>query len=410
MLSDAVEAGDYNFITYRDRDRRDAPVASQPTDTLPETVRQHLARAKEQEQSQPTHYTLDLQGDITPDAQLILVMDPVGGDRVRATGRGSMRMTYNDADEMAIYGTYTIERGNYNFTLQDIIIKDFTIRDGSSITFQGDPYAATLDLVAAYALNANLRDLDESLAQDKEITRTNVPVHALLHAKGPISEPDISFDLEFPTLPSDTYRKVKSIVNTDEMMNQQIIYLLALNRFYTPDYLRGGNELSSVASSTISSQLGNMLGKMSDKWSISPNFRSDKGDFTDMEVDVALSSRLLNNRLLINGNLGYRDQTYTNQGSNFIGDFDIEYLLNPRGTMRLKAYNHFNDQNYYLRNALTTQGVGVMWKHDFDGAFDFLRRRSAGSTRPQSNATPAPADTTASDSATLDAPNAQKLQ
>ena len=75
---------------------------------------------------------------------------------------------------------------------------------------------------------------------------------------------------------------------------------------------------------------------------------------------------MLNNRLLLNGNFGYRDNTYNTSNTNFIGDFDLEYLLNSKGTFRLKAYNHFNDQNYYLRNALTTQGVGIVWKHDFD--------------------------------------------
>ena len=171
----------------------------------------------------------------------------------------------------------------------------------------------------------------------------------------------------------------RSIISTDEMMNQQIVYLLALNRFYTPDYTnttRTGNELTSVASSTLSSGLSSVLGKLSEKWSISPAFRSARGDFSDMEVDLALSSQLLNNRLLFNGNFGYRDNTYnTRSGSNFIGDFDIEYLLNSQGTLRLKAYNHFNDQNYYVRNALTTQGVGIVWKHDFDKPFDLLRRR-----------------------------------
>ena len=161
------------------------------------------------------------------------------------------------------------------------------------------------------------------------------------------------------------------------MMNRQIIYLLALNRFYTPEYMnnsRPNNELTSVASSTISSQLSNMLGKMSDKWSISPNFRTSRGDFSDVEVDLALSSQLLNNRLLFNGNFGYRDNKYNTRNSNFIGDFDIEYLLNKNGSFRLKAYNHFNDQNFYVRNALTTQGVGIVWKHDFDRPFDFLNK------------------------------------
>lgn len=395
VLSDAEEANEYNFITFHDRDKlRIQPNVDTPIDTIPEIVRELTAQAQKDDEV-PTHYNIDLQGDITPEAQLIIVMDPVGGDQIKATGRGNMRLTYNDADEMTMFGKYILEKGNYNFTLQDIIIKDFTIKDGSSISFQGDPFAAILDIEAVYSLNANIRDLDESFASDKEITRTNVPVHALLRAKGIMSQPDISFDLEFPTLTTDAYRKVRSIISTDEMMNRQIVYLLALNRFYTPDYMNvttRNNELTSVASSTISSQLSNMLGKMSEKWTISPNFRSEKGDFSDMEVDLALSSQLLNNRLLFNGNFGYRDNTYNTRNSNFIGDFDIEYLLNSKGTLRLKAYNHFNDQNYYVRNALTTQGVGIVWKHDFNSPFDFLHKklvvRDSVPTDSTSNVTP----------------------
>lgn len=116
-----------------------------------------------------------------------------------------------------------------------------------------------------------------------------------------------------------------------------------------------------------------MLGKLSENWSIAPNLRSDRGDFSDVEVDLTLQSTLLNNRLLFNGNFGYRDKTLnTNQ---FVGDFDIEYLLNRKGSWRLKAYNRYNDQNYYLRTAATTQGVGIMYRRDFDNMFNFLRRK-----------------------------------
>ena len=156
------------------------------------------------------------------------------------------------------------------------------------------------------------------------------------------------------------YRKIKSIVSTDDMMNRQIIYLLALNRFYTPEYMNGtnkNNEWTSIASSTISSQLSSLLGQLNENWTIAPNFRSNKGDFTDTEFDLALSSQLLNNRLRFNGNFGYRDNTYNTKNSNFIGDFDLEYLLNAKGSWLLKAYNHFNDQNLYSRNAMTTQAV-----------------------------------------------------
>ena len=369
VMSDSKQASTYDFITFRDRNAPPEPVNAQETDSISLVLNQLKQQAHLEENTEPSAYSIDLQGDITPDVALTVIMDPVGGDRIKATGNGHMRLTYNNNGELETYGKYTLDKGTYNFTLQDVIIKDFTIRDGSSISFHGDPYAAVLDLEALYSLNANIRDLDDSFGKEP-LKRTNVPVHAVLKAKGIISQPEISFDLEFPTLTTETYNKVKSIISNDELMNRQIIYLLALNRFYTPEYMgpsQNQNEfLTSVASSTIASQLSNILGKMSDNLSIAPNVRTDRGDFSDVEVDVALSSQLLNNRLLLNGNFGYRDNTYNTSNTNFIGDFDLEYLLNSKGAFRLKAYNHFNDHNYYLRNALTTQGVGIVWKHDFD--------------------------------------------
>ena len=380
VMSDNQVANEYKFITYRDRNELYGPKDTVPEiDTIPEIVKQFTQKIKKADSSDPTKYLIDLQGDITPDLQMYLVMDPVGGDKIKATGRGNLQMKYDNTDEkLEMYGKYSLEKGTYNFTLQDIIVKDFTIKDGSTISFQGDPYNASLDIQAIYSLNANIRDLDESFADDRELNRTSVPVHALLKANGVISHPDISFDLEFPTLTSEAYRKIKSIVSTDDMMNRQIIYLLALNRFYTPEYMNGtnkNNEWTSIASSTISSQLSSLLGQLNENWTIAPNFRSNKGDFTDTEFDLALSSQLLNNRLRFNGNFGYRDNTYNTKNSNFIGDFDLEYLLNAKGSWLLKAYNHFNDQNLYSRNAMTTQGVGIVFKHDFDNLFDFLHRK-----------------------------------
>lgn len=372
VLSDAEQSVEYDFITLRDRDRakKDSIAALDPT---PLIVRQLRDRINRQEQGPPTAYAMEFDVDITPEATLNLIMDPIGGDKITAHGTGHLRMNYASDGELEMFGEYTLNRGTYNFTLQDIIIKDFIILEGSKITFLGDPYAAQLKIRAAYSLNANLSDLDESFLEDRELTRTNVKVNAIMIVTGDMRQPDIKFDLEFPTLTADTYRKVRSIISTDEMMSRQIIYLLALNRFYTPEYMATthGNELVSVASSTLSSQLGSMLGQLSDNWSIAPAIRSDRGDFSDVEVDVALSSQLLDNRLLFNGNLGYRDKSLNN--NSFIGDFDIRYLLNRAGTIQLKAYNRYNDQNYYLKSALTTQGIGVVFKRDFDNIFSFLR-------------------------------------
>nr|MDE5554101.1 translocation/assembly module TamB [Muribaculaceae bacterium] len=392
VLSDRLDAGEFSFITFTDRRAKAMRDSIMAADNIPTVVRELRDQLSSDNNDSPSAYNMDLQMSITPDARMVLIMDPVGGDEIKANGSGNLRLTYESVNnDLKMYGTYTLNRGSYNFTLQDIIIKDFTIKEGSTIAFHGDPYSAQLNIQASYGVNANLSDLDETFLKDKDLNRTNVPVHALLKVTGDMRQPDIDFDLEFPTLTQDTYRKVRSIVSTKEMMNRQIIYLLALNRFYTPDYMASttkGNELFSVASSTISSQLSSILGKLSEDWSIAPNLRSDRGDFSDVEVDVALSSRLLNNRLLFNGNFGYRDKTLnTNQ---FIGDFDIEYLLNPKGSWRLKAYNRYNDQNYFVRTAQTTQGVGLVFKKDFDKFFGFLRPKP----RKLTDIAPAQSDST----------------
>ena len=363
VLNDKQNVSDYKFLTFSDKSK------TSKDNTLSLTENNLVA---------PSIFDLELKVTVTNDALMTLVMDPIGGDRIKAYGEGGIQIGYNSSSEsMSMGGSYTIDRGEYNFTLQDIIIKEFKIKNGSSVKFDGNPFNANLDITALYRVNTNLSDLDKSFSTDKDLNRTNVPVDAVLMVKGKLQSPEITFDVELPTLTQDVVRKVKSIISTEDMMNRQIIYLLALNRFYTPEYMgstSNNNELASVASSTISSQLSNILGELSSNWSFSPYFRTDKGDFSDVEVDLALSSTLLNNRLLLNGNFGYRDRSTSS--TTFIGDFDIEYLLNRQGTLRLKAYNHYNDQNYYLKSALTTQGIGIILKHDFNKLFDFKKDKS----------------------------------
>ena len=369
VLSGSEAAGDYDFITFTNSGKQNTKIGELQADSI---VIKNNARMMENSKIQNSSaLNLNLQIEATNQAQMNLIMDKSTGDMIKATGQGSILLEYNSMDgDIKLYGSYVLEKGSYNFSLQDIITRDFSIKEGSRVSFHGDPMATNLDISAIYSLSANLLDLDENFANDKELSRTTVPVQTILNVSGDVRRPDLNFDIAFPTLTQDVDRRVRSIISTNDMMNRQIIYLLALNRFYTPGFMNMGqsrnNELVSVASSTLSSQLGNILGQLSENWNISPNFRSEKGDFSDMEVELALSSQLLNNRLIFNGNFGYRDNT--------VGDFDLEYLLNKSGTIRLKAYNHYNDRNYYIKSALTTQGVGIMLRHDFNRWGDLFRK------------------------------------
>lgn len=366
-LNSSATANDYQFITFTDL------LQTTLNSSNPHTVINNQITT-------PTGSILniDLQMEVTPEATLYLIMDEATGDQIKTNGNGAMRLTFSSTEEeVKLYGSYQIEKGSYNFNLQNLFNRDFSIQNGSTVTFRGDPLAADLDIQAIYTVTANLTDLDESFATDRELSRTNVPVNCLLKIRGEMLQPDLSFDVNLPTNSEDVNRRVKSLIGSPEMLNQQIIYLLLLNKFYTPDYANTGqrNELSAIASSTLSAQLNNILRQVNSNVNVGTNIRSDKGDFSDIEVELALSSQLLNNRLLINGNFGYRDNPKSQ--NNFIGDIDVEYKLTKAGYIRLKGYNKTNDRLSYLKSSLTTQGLGLIYKRDFDNLLQLLRAKMA---------------------------------
>ena len=53
-----------------------------------------------------------------------------------------------------MFGSYQINQGVYKFSLQEVIRKDFVIKNGSTITFNGAPLDANLDIQASYTVNS----------------------------------------------------------------------------------------------------------------------------------------------------------------------------------------------------------------------------------------------------------------
>lgn len=361
-------AEEYDFITFIDRSKLAATRDSARKDSL------HTVPLFDKEEG--AELRMNFQVDLTPDATIELIMDPVAGDRIKGNASGNLQVQYGTKTDLRMYGGVNITEGNYNFSLQKIIHKDFKIRDGSTIDFHGDPFNANMNINAIYNLTANLSDLDQGLAI--ESPRANVPVNCVLKLDGLLRSPAISFDIELPGSNEELERQVKSLVDTDDMMTRQIVYLLVLNKFYTPDYTNGyrSNDFNAVASSAISSQLSSLLNSITDKVQIGANIRAGQENFNEnMEMEMLLSSQLLDNRLLINGNFGYKNSYYASQKNVFVGEFDLEYKLTKSGEIRLKAYNHANDMYQYLKQSLTTQGVGILFKKDFTRLSDIFRRR-----------------------------------
>ena len=358
-------AAEYDFITFIDKKKLKEMAETQPADSIRPILFQEEERAE---------MRMNLLLDITPDADIELIMDPIAGDKISGNCSGSLQIQYGTNTDLRMYGNVDIVQGDYNFSLQQLIHKNFNIRDGSLISFRGDPFEATMNINAIYNLTANIQDLDASFAT--ESARRNIPVNCVLNLDGRLRNPEISFDLELPGSNEELERQVKSLVDTKDMMTRQIVYLLVLNKFYTPDYTINpykSNDFSAVASSALSSQISSIMNSFTDKVQLGTNIRTSQDGIEDTEVEMLLSSQLLNNRLIFNGNFGYKNNA--TQKNAFIGEFDLEYLLTPSGDIRLKAYNHTNDMYMYLKQALTTQGVGIMYKKDFSRFSDIFQRR-----------------------------------
>lgn len=316
--------------------------------------------------------------DTNPNAALRIIMDEKAGDYIDVYGRGPIRATYYNKGDFHMYGTYTVDHGIYKMSIQDIIRKDFELKNGGRIVFAGDPYDGDLDLSAVYVVNsASLSDLNIG----SSLSESSVRVNCILNFRGKVNAPEVSFDLDLPTVNEDEKQMVRSLINTEEEMNMQILYLLGVGRFYTYNYAttetaatqsQSSVAMKSFLANTISGQLNDIISNAigSSNWTFGANLSTGSTGWSDMEVEGLLSGRLLNNRLLINGNFGYRDRPiYTS--TNFVGDFDLRYLITPGGGVSLKAYSETNDR-YFTKSSLTTQGVGIMLKRDFSNLKDLF--------------------------------------
>ncbi|MDR3219783.1 MAG: translocation/assembly module TamB [Dysgonamonadaceae bacterium] len=337
-----------------------------------------------------TEIRFNLLLNATSQASIEITTDPVSGDKISGYGTGNMQIQYGTKTPLKVVGNYVIERGEYKFSLQKVLSRNFEIQEGSSIAFTGDPYNAGLDVRANYSVSANLGDLDQQLLEQS--ARNNIPVNCILQLTGPLVRPSISFDLDLPNATSELKNQVKSYIRTEDMMNRQIVYLLVLGRFYTsPEFIREDSRFNndlSLLTSTLSTQVSNMLGLLSDKLVGIKFHQAYEGEQTSTEVEVLLSSQLLNNRLIINGNFGYLDNPYLNSGDQknipLVGDFDLEYKLTESGEIRLKGYNHYNYRNYesfysmtpYSMTPKMTQGVGILFRKNFNHVSDLLRKRA----------------------------------
>ena len=329
------------------------------------------------ENSYKTDIYLNFLINATPDASLRLLMDAATEDYVTLFGDGAIRATYHNKGAFNMFGTYTVDHGTYNVTIQNIITKNFTFNPGGTIIFGGDPYQATLNLQACNTVSSvSLSDLSIG----NSFSSSTIRVNCLMNISGQPSAPRVDFDIEMPTVNADEQQMVRSVINGEEEMNQQVLYLLSIGRFYQPGVNNSANTqtdqtsrtMQSLLSGTLTAEINSLLSQFvkSENWNFGANISTGNEGWHNAEYEGTINGRMFNNRLLLNGQFGYRDNAKQATPS-FIGDFDLQYLLYPNGNLALKVYNQTNDR-YFTKSSLNTQGLGIIMKKDFNGLRDLF--------------------------------------
>jgi hypothetical protein len=286
-----------------------------------------------------------------------------------------------------MYGSFNIENGDYLFTLQNVINKHFKVLNGGTVSWNGNPTDAAIDIEAIYPVRASLYDLIANIDATKaESYRNRIPINCKVLLTGKLLNPEPKFEINLPNSTQEVQTMVNSAISNQDELNKQFISLLVLGSFLPDQNMAnqgsespsssGFNPVGTTGMEFISNQLSRWLSQISQDFDIGVNYRPGT-ELTTQELEVALSTQLLNDRVSINGNFDVGG-TSTNSGkmnqtNNIVGDFEIDYRPWKNGKVRFKAFNRPNE-SYISEISDYKQGIGISYKEDFNSFGELFKK------------------------------------
>ncbi len=326
----------------------------------------------------------NLRLDITPEAEVNLLIDPRMGRGITARGEGTIALRVNPAENlMTMTGDYTIAEGRVELSMMDVITRNFTIAPGSSLRWNGAPGDATMAVKAAYRVRTSLTPL---VGEQNPLFsgRATVPVDCVLSLTGELAAPEITFDIELPSADPDQRLIAESAMNTDEAKSMQFLSLLTTGSFAPGSSLtgvgtagQGALASGAVGFDILTGQLSNLLS--SEEYDVWFRYRPQEG-FAQNRVDVGFSTGFVDDRLLleIEGNyIDDRSATSVGTGNvtNLAGDVSLTWVIDDAGNLRLKVFTQTIDRLNETQG-LQESGLGVYYKKDFNRLSDIIRRKN----------------------------------
>ncbi len=323
---------------------------------------------------EPSILSLQLGLDVTKNADLSIIL-PYNMGSIDVRGDGLVNMGVDTRGDYSMYGNYIMDNGNFLFNFENILKKNFQIVKGGSITFNGSPYDANIQLQAIYKVKTSLSGLPELSTEDQS---KRVSVNCIIALSNDLYNPDIRFSIALPDATEELKRAVFSTIDTTNTlaMNQQMISLLVLNTFSSTSGITSpGASLGISSYEIMSAQLSSLLSKISKDFDIGVNYRP--GDqITPQELELALSTQLFDNRVTIDGAVGMNTYNDASQTQQVIGDVLVEVKITEDGRFRFKAFNRTNTGSDVLFSTYSpyTQGVGIVFRKEFTGLKDLFTR------------------------------------
>jgi hypothetical protein len=303
---------------------------------------------------------LEFDFDITPDAEVEVILDRSTGHGMKGKGFGSLLFKINTLGKFNMWGDFQAYEGTYNFKYGGLFDKKFAVRKGGSISWEGNPMRAQLNLEAVYKTTANPAVLLENSSFNRK-----VPVEVVIGLRGDLMSPDPDFNIEFPTVSNVLKSEIQYKLNDKDVRQTQALYLLSSGGFLSSEGV-SQSDLSGSLFETATGLLGDIIQSEDDKFKVGINvIGADRrlGKETDGRFVATISSKI-NERFTINGKVGVPFGGINE--SAIVGDVEVLYRVNEDGTMNLRLFNKENDINYIGQGIGYTQGVGVSYEVDFD--------------------------------------------
>lgn len=306
---------------------------------------------------------LDLDIGVTPDAYVEIIIDPKSGDIIRGRSTGQLRLKIDPQGDFTMTGGLNIVEGGYNFSLYNIITKEFDIEQPSTITWYGDPYAGVLDLNASFSQNTSLQPILEQtgFADPTESATSNgvnrrFPTKVLLALQGPMLSPEIGFDIDFSQIQGQENQVAinafkNRLISDEQELNRQVLSLIVLNRFSDQGGITiGGRTATQNVSQFLSNQFSQLIAQLDE------NLEVDL-DLADLDQDAFNTFRLRLSYTFLDGRLRItREGGLTNlvDVNSIAGDWTAEYLLTDDGRYKVKVYSR---NNYDITNLANSQNA-----------------------------------------------------